>query len=141
LRRSAPGALTTGRDGSPPRNDVLALRWYDDGLGARLTRLETSGKRFRVTELANRHALPGGARIDPAARQKLRMTEMVAICERGADVVRCAGFTGRWSPDPHHTSRLGAEGVPSEQRRHDPALRFASPGSRCGPQARRISPA
>jgi hypothetical protein len=37
------------------------------------------------------------------------MKDMVAICERRADVERYAWFMGRWSPDPHHTS-IFAEG-------------------------------
>jgi hypothetical protein len=35
---------------------------------------------------------------------------MVATCESRADVFRYAWFTGRWNPDPHYTSLLGASG-------------------------------
>ena len=37
--------------------------------------------------------------------------------ERRADVHRYAWFTGRWSPDPHHTSDAGAH--PSDDVAHD----------------------
>jgi hypothetical protein len=111
-------AYRAAHGGRAPRIDALAFHWYDYGLDAQLSRLEKYGKPFWVTELANWHDLPGGARIDSVEKQKAQMTEMVAVCERRADVIRYAWFTGRWSPDPHHTSLLAADGVPTELGRH-----------------------
>ena len=51
-----------------------------------------------------------GAQIDTLAKQESQMTDMVATCESRSDVFRYAWFTGRWSPDPHFTSLLGATG-------------------------------
>jgi hypothetical protein len=95
-------------EGREPRIDRLAFHWYDYGLDEQLTRLEKYGKPFWATEMANWHTEPGWT-IDTPEKQLQTMKDMVAICERRADVERYAWFMGRWSPDPHHTS-IFAEG-------------------------------
>ena len=101
-------AANGGRD---PWIDAIAFHWYDYGLANQLDRLKKYGKPFWVTEMANWHNGDGSAQIDSAARQQAQMTDMVATCEGRADVQRYAWFTGRWSPDPHFTSLLGADGA------------------------------
>lgn len=96
--------------GRAPRIDALAFHWYDYGLDVQLDRLKRYGKPFWVTELANWHSAEG-PRIDTPDKQAAQMAELVAACERRADVERYAWFTGRWSPDPHHTSLLAGDGV------------------------------
>jgi len=108
-----------------PRIDHLAFHWYDYGLAAQLDRLKKYGKSIWVTEFANWHSQADGAQIDTVARQKAQMSEMVAICESRSDVFRYAWFTGRWSPDPHHTSLLAARGELTELGRHYVTLPFA----------------
>lgn len=100
-----------GRD---PQIDALGFHWYDYGLAGQLDRLVRYGKPFWVTEMANWHNGDGAAQIDTVAKQKAQMAEMVATCEARADVQRYAWFTGRWNPDPHHTSLLAASGVLTE---------------------------
>jgi hypothetical protein len=100
--------------GRSPQIDVLAFHWYDYGLGAQLDRLLKYGKPFWVTEMANWHSQNDGAQIDTLVKQKAQMTEMVALCEGRADVLRYAWFIGRMTPDPHFTSLLGASGVLTE---------------------------
>ncbi len=63
-----------------------------------------------MTEFANWHSQQDGAQITTLAEQEKQMTEMVSICEKRADVFRYAWFSGRVSPDPHHSSLLGAPG-------------------------------
>ena len=94
-----------------PQIDALAFHWYDYGLDAQLDRLTKYGKPFWVTEFANWHSQADGAQITTLAGQEAQMTAMVATCEGRDDVVRYAWFTGRWNPDPHFTSLLGAPGA------------------------------
>jgi hypothetical protein len=96
-----------GRD---PQIDYLAFHWYDYGLSAQLDSLAKYNKPLWVTEFANWHSQTDGAQITTEAEQETQMTQMVATCEGRADVFRYAWFTGRWSPDPHFTSLLGATG-------------------------------
>jgi len=98
-------AANSNRD---PQIDVLAFHWYDYGLDAQLTALAKYGKPFWVTEFANWHAQTDGAQIDTLAKQEAQMTEMVAVCESRADVLRYAWFSGRVSNDVHYSSLLGA---------------------------------
>ncbi|WP_416762546.1 glycosyl hydrolase [Roseateles sp. So40a] len=112
-------AANGGRD---PQIDALAFHWYDYGLAGQLDRLTKYGKPFWITEMANWHAQNDGAQIDTVARQKAQMAEMVQICESRTDVVRYAWFTGRWSPDPHFTSLLGASGALTELGQHYKSL-------------------
>ncbi len=93
-----------------PQIDYLAFHWYDYGLKAQLDRLAKYGKPFWVTEFANWHSQNDGAQIVTLAAQQAQMTDMVATCESRIDVFRYAWFTGRWNPDPHFTSLLGASG-------------------------------
>jgi len=93
-----------------PQIDYLAFHWYDYGLKDQLDRLGKYGKPFWVTEFANWHSQNDGAQIVTLAAQEAQMTDMVATCESRIDVFRYAWFTGRWSPDPHFTSLLGATG-------------------------------
>ena len=116
-------AANAGRD---PRIDYLAFHWYDYGLGAQLDRLGKYGKSLWVTEFANWHSQADGAQVDTVARQKAQMSEMVAVCESRGDVFRYAWFTGRWAPDPHFTSLLGASGELTELGRHYLTLPFAA---------------
>ncbi len=97
-----------------PQLDHLAFHWYDYGLAAQLDRLKKYGKPVWVTEFANWHSQADGAQIDTPAKQRQQMTEMVAVCEGRDDVFRYAWFTGRWNPDPHFTSLLGAPGQLTE---------------------------
>ncbi|MFY2557777.1 glycosyl hydrolase [Corallococcus terminator] len=101
-----------------PRIDYLAFHWYDYGLDGQLNRLTKYGKPFWVTEFANCHQQQDGAQIDSVAKAKAQMTEMVAVCERRADVFRYAWFTGRWTNDPCFASLLGAPGVLNELGKH-----------------------
>jgi hypothetical protein len=101
-------AVNSNRD---PQIDYLAFHWYDYGLGAQLDRLTKYNKPFWVTEFANWHSQADGAQIDTLAKQEAQMTSMVATCESRADVFRYAWFTGRWNPDPHFDSLLGADGA------------------------------
>jgi hypothetical protein len=107
-------AYRDANGGRDPQIDALAFHWYDYGLGGQLDRLAKYGKPFWVTEMANWHSQNDGAQVDSIAKQKAQMAEMVQICESRADVVRYAWFTGRWAPDPHFTSLLGAPGVLTE---------------------------
>ncbi|WP_423193606.1 glycoside hydrolase family protein [Cupriavidus sp. H18C2] len=107
-----------------PRIDYLAFHWYDYGLGGQLDRLAKYGKPFWVTEFANWHANADGAQIDTLDKQKAQMREMVATCEQRPDVFRYAWFTGRWRPDPHFTSLLGADGELTELGRYYLSLPF-----------------
>jgi hypothetical protein len=93
-----------------PQIDYLAFHWYDYGLKAQLDRLGKYGKSFWVTEFANWHSQNDGSQIVTLAAQQAQMTDMVATCESRVDVFRYAWFTGRWNPDPHFTSLLGASG-------------------------------
>ena len=93
-----------------PQIDYLAFHWYDYGLDDQLDRLGKYRKSFWVTEFANWHSQNDGAQITTLDEQEKQMTEMVATCESRVDVFRYAWFTGRWSPDSHHTSLLGAPG-------------------------------
>jgi hypothetical protein len=92
-----------------PQIDYLAFHWYDYGLAAQLDSLDQFGKQIWVTEFANWHSGDAAA-ITTLAEQEAQMQDMVATCESRADVFRYAWFTGRWSPDPHYTSLLGATG-------------------------------
>ncbi|CDG82822.1 ribosomal protein S16 [Janthinobacterium agaricidamnosum NBRC 102515 = DSM 9628] len=114
-------AANGGRD---PQIDYLAFHWYDYGLGGQLDRLVKYGKPFWVTEMANWHSQNDGAQIDTVEKQKKQMTEMVALCENRADVFRYAWFIGRWNPDPHFTSLLGASGQLTELGQHYLSLPF-----------------
>ncbi len=97
-------------NGRNPQIDYLAFHWYDYGLKDQLDRLGKYGKPFWVTEFANWHSQNDGAQIVTLAAQQAQMTDMVATCESRNDVFRYAWFTGRWNPDPHFTSLLGAPG-------------------------------
>ena len=108
-----------------PQIDFLAFHWYDYGLAGQLDRLRKYGKPFWVTEFANWHSQADGAQIDTVAKQKAQMSEMVATCESRSDVFRYAWFTGRWAPDPHYTSLLGASGELTELGRHYLSLPFS----------------
>jgi hypothetical protein len=101
-------AANNNRD---PQIDYLAFHWYDYGLSAQLDRLTKYNKPFWVTEFANWHSQSDGAQIDSLVKQEAQMTSMVATCESRSDVFRYAWFTGRWNPDPHFTSLLGADGT------------------------------
>ncbi len=103
-------AYEAANGGRAPRLDYLGFHWYDYGLDNQLARLDKYGKQIWVTEFANWHSQDDGAQIDTLAKQEAQMTAMVAICEQRSDVFRYAWFTGRWSPDPHYTSLLGAAG-------------------------------
>ena len=116
-------AANAGRD---PQIDYLAFHWYDYGLAGQLDRLAKYGKPFWVTEMANWHSQADGAQVDTLAMQKAQMSEMVALCEGRADVFRYAWFTGRWSPDPHFTSLLGASGELTPLGQHYLSLPFAT---------------
>jgi hypothetical protein len=96
--------------GRAPRIDYLGFHWYDYGIDGQLDRLTKYRKPFWVTEFANWHSQNDGAEITTLAAQEKQMREMVAICERRADVFRYAWFSGRVSPDPHHSGLLGAPG-------------------------------
>ncbi len=111
--------------GRAPRIDALAFHWYDYGLDAQLDRLAKYRKPLWVTEVANWHAGDGPRILTPEA-QRAQMTELVATCERRADVVRYAWFTGRWSPDPHHTSVLAGDGELTALGRHYVSLPVAA---------------
>lgn len=115
------GAYRAANGGRAPRIDALAFHWYDYGLDAQLDRLAKYRKPFWVTEMANWHAGDGPRILSPDA-QRAQMTDMVATCERRADVHRYAWFTGRWSPDPHHTSVLAGDGELTALGRHYLAL-------------------
>ncbi|WP_280155807.1 glycosyl hydrolase [Piscinibacter sp. XHJ-5] len=116
-------AVNGNRD---PRIDCLAFHWYDYGLKEQLDRLTKYGKPFWVTEFANWHNGDGNAQIDTVDKQMAQMTEMVALCESRADVLRYAWFTGRWTQggDPHHTSLLAANGELTALGRHYMGLPF-----------------
>jgi hypothetical protein len=101
-------AANNGRD---PQIDYLAFHWYDYGLSTQLDRLGKYNKSIWVTEFANWHSQNDGSQITTLAQQQAQMTDMVATCESRVDVFRYAWFTGRWSPDPHYTSLLAADGV------------------------------
>lgn len=107
-----------------PQIDYLAFHWYDYGLGGQLDRLAKYGKPFWVTEFANWHSNADGAQVDTLEKQKTQMREMVATCEQRTDVFRYAWFTGRWNPDPHFTSLLGADGELTELGRYYVSLPF-----------------
>lgn len=119
-------AYRAAQGGRDPRIDQLGFHWYDYGLAGQLDRLAKYGKPFWVTEMANWHTGDGSAQIDTVAKQKAQMTEMVAVCEARADVLRYAWFTGRWNPDPHHTRLLDASGVLTELGRHYLSLPFGA---------------
>ncbi len=119
-------AYRTANTGRDPRIDYLGFHWYDYGLGAQLDRLTKYGKPFWVTEFANWHNGDGSAQIDTVLAQKMQMADMVATCEQRADVFRYAWFTGRWSPDPHFTSLLGATGVLTELGQHYLSLPYSN---------------
>jgi hypothetical protein len=118
-------AYRSANGGRDPRIDHLGFHWYDYGLADQLNRLTKYGKPFWVTEMANWHTGNGSAQIDTVAKQKVQMSEMVAVCEARADVFRYAWFTGRWNPDPHFTSLLAGPGVLSELGQHYVSLPFA----------------
>lgn len=101
-------AAFNASEGRDPVIDALAFHWYDYGLEEQLSRLESFGKTFWVTEMANWHTEPGWT-IDSPAKQIDTMIDMVSICESRADVDRYAWFMGRWDPDPHFTSVFGPE--------------------------------
>ena len=100
--------------GRNPQIDYLAFHWYDYGLGAQLDRLTKYGKQFWVTEFANWHTGDGSAQIDSVAKQEAQMADMVNTLETRSDVFRYSWFTGRWNPDPHFDSTLGADGVTTD---------------------------
>ena len=100
-------AYRNANGGRDPQIDHLAFHWY--GLAGQLDRLTKYGKPFWVTEFANWHT-GDGPHIDTPEKQMAQMTEMVRVCEERDDVVRYAWFIGRWNPDPHYTSLLGAAG-------------------------------
>ncbi len=114
-------AANANRD---PRIDYLAFHWYDYGLGGQLDRLAKYGKPYWVTEFANWHSAADGAQIDTLDKQKRQMQDMVATCEQRTDVFRYAWFTGRWSPDPHFTSLLAADGRLTELGQYYLSLPF-----------------
>ena len=103
-------AYEAANGGRKPRIDYLGFHWYDYGLSGQLDRLTKYGKPFWITEMANWHWQQDGAQIDTLAKQEAQMTDMVNTCEQRDDVFRYSWFTGRWSPDPHFTSLLGANG-------------------------------
>jgi hypothetical protein len=103
-------AYKKAHGGRAPKIDYLGFHWYDYGLDGQLDRLAKYKKPFWVTEFANWHSQQDGAQITTLAAQEKQMREMVAICEKRADVFRYAWFSGRVSPDPHHSSLLGAAG-------------------------------
>jgi hypothetical protein len=103
-------AYEEANDHRPPRIDYIAFHWYDYGLSEQLDRLAKYGKPFWVTEFANWHARSDGAQVDSLARQQAQMTDMVAVCESRADVLRYAWFTGRRGDDAHATSLLATSG-------------------------------
>lgn len=107
-----------------PRIDYIAFHWYDYGLADQLNRLAKYGKSFWVTEFANWHTGDGNAQIDTVDKQKVQMTDMVATCEKRADVFRYAWFTGRWPNDNHFTSLLAAEGQLTALGQHYLSLPF-----------------
>ncbi|AEI67787.1 hypothetical protein LILAB_29530 [Corallococcus macrosporus] len=110
-----------------PHIDYLGFHWYDYGLEYHLDRLTKYGKPFWVTEFANCHSQPDGAQIDSVAKQRVQMTEMVAVCERREDVFRYAWFTGRWTNDPCFASLLGAAGTLTELGEHYLSLPVGAP--------------
>lgn len=83
-----------------------------------------SRRPFWVTEFANWHSQADGGQVDAVAKQTAQMSEMVAICEARADVIRYACFTGRWDNDIHHTSLLGAPDRLPDLGRHYISLPF-----------------
>jgi len=103
-------AYRTANNNRDPQIDYLAFHWYDYGLDDQLDRLGKYKKSFWVTEFANWHSQNDGAQITTLDEQEKQMTAMVATCESRVDVFRYAWFTGRWNPDPHFTSLLGAPG-------------------------------
>ena len=103
-------AYRNANNNRDPQIDYLAFHWYDYGLAGQLDRLTKYGKPFWVTEFANWHNKQDGAQIDTLAKQITQMTDMVAVCENRSDVFRYSWFIGRWNPDPHFTSLLGADG-------------------------------
>ncbi len=119
-------AYKAANAGRAPHIDYLAFHWYDYGLAGQLDRLAKYGKPFWVTEMANWHSQADGAQIDTLAKQKAQMSEMVALCESRADVFRYAWFSGRWNPDPHFTSLLGASGELTALGQHYLSLPFAT---------------
>ncbi|WAM23285.1 glycoside hydrolase family protein [Myxococcus sp. NMCA1] len=121
---SAYRAANGNRD---PHIDYLGFHWYDYGLEYHLDRLTKYGKPFWVTEFANCHSQPDGAQIDSVAKQRVQMTEMVAVCERREDVFRYAWFTGRWTNDPCFASLLGAAGTLTELGEHYVSLPTGAP--------------
>lgn len=111
--------MNGGRD---PLIDYLGFHWYDYGMSIQLDRLTKYRKQFWVTEFANWHDLHDGADIDTLTKQEEQMRvgvklgwnrfqDMVVTCDGHRDVFRYAWFTGRWDPDTHYTSVLGADGV------------------------------
>ena len=70
--------------------------------------------------MANWHVGDGSAAVDSLDKQKAQMTEMVALCESRADVVRYAWFTGRGGADldGKFTTLLGADGQLTALGRH-----------------------
>ena len=119
-------AYRANNNGRDPRIDAIAFHWYDYGLAYQLDQLLKYGKPFWVTEFANWHSQADGAQIDTVDKQKKQMAEMVDVCEKRADVIRYAWFTGRWTTDPHFTSLLGATGALTELGKHYISLPFAS---------------
>jgi hypothetical protein len=107
-------AYKSANGGRDPHIDALGFHWYDYGLAGKLDELTKYGKPFWVTEFSNWHSQNDGAQIDTLAKQKKQMTELVAVCEGRADVLRYAWFTGRISPDPHFDSLLAADGQLTE---------------------------
>lgn len=116
-------AYRAAHGGRDPQIDRLAFHWYDYGLNAQLVNLEKYNKPFWVTEFANWH-VGDNADINTVAKQKEQMSDMVEVCETRDDVERYAWFTGRWSPDPHFTSLLGANGQLTELGQHYISLPF-----------------
>ncbi len=117
-------AYKAANNNRAPQIDCLAFHWYDYGLNDQLKLLEKYGKPFWVTEMANWHSKLDGAQIDTLAKQKAQMTELVAVCEGRADVLRYAWFTGRWTNDIHFSSLLGANGELTALGKHYLSLPF-----------------
>ena len=103
-------AYRSANNNRDPQIDYIAFHWYDYGLSGQLDRLKKYNKPFWVTEFANWHSQNDGAQVNNLSKQESQMTDMVATCESRDDVFRYAWFTGRWNPDPHFTSLLGANG-------------------------------
>lgn len=113
-------AYRAAHGGRDPQVDHLGFHWYDYGLKDQLDRLAKYGKPFWVTEMANWQVGDGAAAIDSVEKQMAQMTEMVALCEGRANVIRYAWFTGRGGADldDRFTTLHGADGLLTALGRH-----------------------